>query len=464
MRRLIVSLMICLLLTACNFPARQEPASTVQEINLATTPVATETSPFAPMLTATPTLAPVKTEEPLVFPTPGILPGIRYDPLAEGESIHITALQMLDMQTGWAALDASAPDESGHLLRTEDGGSTWQQITPPSGFPQMSIFFALDQQQAWAAPTILLAGQSVSAGTIWRTTDGGLTWQPSAAINLAYQEQELVESFVPQALFFLDAQQGWLVVSVGHFMNQDVLEIFGTFDGGLTWQRLADKASMGQGEGQDGGAGMPCHVSGIAFNDSQHGFLAGDCLAVSVDDGFSILVSSNGGRSWQKQTLPEPADLPQAVTAAAAAGQRFCASTGIEQTPAGLLVQHTCQVLEGSGMLRNYPFLSLSPDGGQTWLGWQGENASFVNTAEGYSLGAIGQNGTRQVSVTADGGKTWRSAGTVTWPEAWLQFFIPGQGFALARSWNEQNSAYDYALVRTENGGQSWALVKGVVK
>jgi hypothetical protein len=127
-------------------------------------------------------------------------------------------------------------------------------------------------------------------------------------------------------------------------------------------------------------------------------------------------------------------------------------------------VQHTCQVLEGSGALKHYPFLSLSPDGGNTWLGWQGESASFVNAVDGYSLGALAQNGLRQVSQTINGGKDWQVVGTVSWPEAWLYFLAPGQGFALARSWNEQKSTYDYALVRTENGGQSWGLVKGVVK
>ena len=451
------------LLSACNLPMRQ-PVSTVQDALLVTTPAATETSPFAPMLTATPTLAPEKTKTVVILPTPGLMTGIQYDQLAKGESIIVTTLRMQDMQTGWAALDSSTPEVSGHLLRTEDGGNSWQQVTPPSGYPQGSRFYALDRQQAWAAPANFIAGESLKDGYIWRTVDGGQTWQPSTAITLAYQEQELVESFYPQALFFLDAQQGWLVVSVGHYMNQDVHEIFGTTDSGLTWRRLADKASMGQGQGQDGGASMPCHVSGIAFTDTQHGFLAGDCLAVSVDEGFSILATTDGGRTWQNQSLPEPAGLPQAVITAAVAGQRFCASTGIERTAAGLLVQHTCQVLEGSGALKNYPFLSLSPDGGNSWLGWQGESASFVNTMDGYSLGARAQNGLRQVSVTADGGKNWQAVGTVSWPEAWLDFSIPRQGFALARSWNEQNSAYDYALVRTDNGGQSWSLVKGVIK
>jgi hypothetical protein len=83
---------------------------------------------------------------------------------------------------------------------------------------------------------------------------------------------------------------------------------------------------------------------------------------------------------------------------------------------------------------------------------------------DGIRLGALAQDGTHQVSVTGDGGKTWQNAGLVTWPEAWLDFPVSGQGFALARSWNPLSSAYDYALVRSDNGGQRWILVEGGYK
>jgi hypothetical protein len=144
--------------------------------------------------------------------------------------------------------------------------------------------------------------------------------------------------------------------------------------------------------------------------------------------------------------------------------QRFCAPTRVEDTPAGVLVQHTCQVLEGSGTVKNYYFLSLLPGGGANGSSWMGETASFATPTDGVSLGQLMQDGTRRLSQTSDGGKTWQATDVVTWPEARLDFLSPEVGFALAWQWNDELQVNEYALVRTENGGRLWALVIGVVK
>jgi photosystem II stability/assembly factor-like uncharacterized protein len=379
--------------------------------------------------------------------------------------VTITAVEMLDSQTGWAAWEGPDFGLSGFLLRTTDGGQTWQEVTPPSGYPIQSRFFALDALHAWAIPAMTPSGQEVEAGFIWRTTDGGQTWQVSLPLSPELQgEPALLESFLPQAIFFLDEMHGWIVISVGHYMNQDVNVIFGTQDGGLTWNNLADKFSMGQGEGQDGGAGMPCQVTGITFVDLQHGFLAGNCLAVGVDENWNILVTDDGGDTWQEQALPEPSGVPQALQQAANTQNRICAASGVDNTPAGILVLHSCLLTEGSGMQRNYFFLSLSSDHGQTWKGWAGEVASFVDASTGYSLGDLQQDGTRLLSVTSDGGATWQELRQVSWPGAHLDFTAIETGFALAWDWNPSQQNYDYALVQTTDGGSSWKLVEGVVK
>jgi hypothetical protein len=273
-----------------------------------------------------------------------------------------------------------------------------------------------------------------------------------------------MENFLPQGLFFLDEQHGWAVISVGHYMNQDVLVIYGTQDGGQSWMNLADKFSMGQGEGQDGGAGMPCRVSGIAFLDTQHGYMAGDCIAVSMNDGWSILSTGDGGLTWQKQILPEPSGVPQVLRQAENSPERICAPTGVEITPAGVLVQHTCLLPQGDGGQQNYFFQSLSSDRGQNWTGWQGETASFSGPETGWSLSGLKQDGTRMLSATTDGGSTWQDVRQVTWPGARLDFSAAEMGFALAWEWNPSRQNYDYVLVNTMDGGDSWKLVKGIIK
>jgi photosystem II stability/assembly factor-like uncharacterized protein len=458
-----ISCLAVFLMAGCNFPARQVDGM-VDEPVLVVTLAPTETSPFEPMLTPTPTLAPVKTEEPPVTPTPGLQPGLQYFPPAEGEEVTITGFDMIDLQNGWGEWTAGELNASGSLLRSEDGGQTWQVVTPPPGYPSGSRFFALDGQRAWAVPGSFLPGQSVQAGYVWRTRDGGATWLASLPIEPQFQEESLLESFFPQALYFLDEQHGWLVVSAGHYMNQDVLAIFATSDGGLTWLQVTDKFSMGQwGEG-DNSAAMPCRVSGIAFIDDQTGYMSGDCLAVGLHEGFSVLVTQDGGRTWQEQVLPTPASLPGAMQTAIAGQMAICADTALESTPAGILVQHTCQLMEGSGRLKNDYFLSLLPVEGEAWINWAGEAASFANAIDGYSLGQLEQNGTRSISKTSDGGKTWQQVDTVSWPEARLDFPAVGKGFALAWRWDEEQQAFDYALVRTDDFNRGWALVEGAIK
>ncbi|MCJ7701878.1 MAG: hypothetical protein MUO62_09865, partial [Anaerolineales bacterium] len=263
-------------------------------------------------------------------------------------------------------------------------------------------------------------------------------------------------------LTFLNEQYGWLVVSVDHTMSQDVLAILATTDGGQTWQQVADTFTMGQSpEDIQPSANMPCQVSAIAFTDPQIGYLAGDCLAPGGDYGFTILDTHDGGLNW---TTPftNPVNLPQALQTAISEGRSTCGATGVENTPAGILVQHSCQVQESSGEWNRYYYLSLLPKGSNAWLGWAGEAASFASTSQGYSLGQMMQNGRRSLSATTDGGRTWQVATSVTWQEARLDFQLPGQGFALVLAWGDQT--YDSALVRTEDGGTTWTLVEGVMK
>ena len=455
---------LLLILPACNFPSKITPEMPPEPI-LVVTPQKTETSVFDPILTPSPTAPPTQPVPTQNLPTPGPIPNLQYKPLESNLPVTISAIDMLDDQIGWAQWDGPDFGLSGFLLRTVDGGQTWQEVTPPSRYPYGSRFFAIDDKHAWVAPSMMAPGKEVEAGYVWRTSDGGQTWQPSAPLVLQLQgEPALLENFLPHSIFFLDEQNGWIVISVGHYMNQDVLVIYATQDGGQTWNIRADKFSMGEGEGQDGGVGMPCRVTGIAFLDTQHGFFAGDCIAVSVDDGWSILETKDGGQTWHRLALPEPAGIPQVLKQAENSPQRICAPTGVERTPAGILVQHTCLLPQGDGNLKNFFFQSLSSDAGQNWTGWSGETASFADWKTGYSLEAVQQDGTRILSTTADGGSTWREVRQVSWPNARLDYTPGGTGYVLASQWNPSIQNFDYALVKSSDGGVVWDLVEGVTK
>src|ERR1019366_3476732 len=116
--------------------------------------------------TATPTLTPTQT-------TTGASPS----PTSSSSNVSkvpLTAIRMLDSNNGWA-LTASS------ILKTSNGGATWQGVTPAhADINAEAQGDFLSGQLAWVAiPTAPTIGQSV---LVWRTTDGGQSWQ-STTIN-----------------------------------------------------------------------------------------------------------------------------------------------------------------------------------------------------------------------------------------------------------------------------------------
>src|SRR5512147_1188396 len=76
---------------------------------------------------------------------------------------------MMDAGTGWGLA------ESG-VFRTTTGGEDWISVTPPglqNAQSRPSGFF-LDAQHAWL---ITPASEDFSKGTLYRTNDGGQTWE-----------------------------------------------------------------------------------------------------------------------------------------------------------------------------------------------------------------------------------------------------------------------------------------------
>jgi eukaryotic-like serine/threonine-protein kinase len=409
-------------------------------VQLDTPVVIADTATPAPLDTVVPTVTSVEEEKVLV---------------------KITGFDMVDMQTGWAEwLDLFGVTAS--LLRTMDGGNTWQDVTPPDGYPIGSLFYSLDGQRLWAIPRGFAPGYDGRGGTVWRTSDGGDSWQESSLVQPSMPGYNILPYFTPRALYFLDGQHGWLVVSIDYGMMQEMLVILATADGGQSWEQVADNYSMQEHEeGVQPNAPMPCQVNGITFADAQRGYMAGDCLGASGDSGFTVLSTFDGGRTWLA-VFTNPVNLPEKLMTAIAAGDAACGATGVENTPGGILVQHSCTVQASPDEWEHYKYLSLLPWGSSAWTGWPGETASFVSASEGYSLGQRLEAGTRILSRTADGGNTWQEVRSVTWQEAWLDFLAPGQGFTLALKYGDQT--YDSVLVRTEDGGTKWTLVEGVLK
>ena len=98
----------------------------------------------------------------------------------------LVSLQMIDAQIGWAVTAGCDPCPPnilpGLVLRTTNGGTKWEDITPvdSSGKRTGVIYLhALDPQIALAGKWVRKSSHESSI-EIFRTVDGGHTWKASA--------------------------------------------------------------------------------------------------------------------------------------------------------------------------------------------------------------------------------------------------------------------------------------------
>jgi photosystem II stability/assembly factor-like uncharacterized protein len=110
----------------------------------------------------------------------------------------------LDAERGWAV------GWAGTILRTANGGQTWEQIRSPAATWSVSSVYFRDAKDGWAVGF---------AGQILRSRDGGATWEAQTSP---------VTSWLNCVLF--DASnRGWIAVDNGFLVSED---------GGETWRSL----------------------------------------------------------------------------------------------------------------------------------------------------------------------------------------------------------------------------------
>lgn len=182
----------------------------------------------------------------------------------------------LDPSTGWLA--GGAPGT--RLWMTRDGGQTWtlQQLQVPSGYLD-------DQGDFWGAPRFFDATDGVVARTfanntstvleIYRTSDGGLTWQP-------------LTGPVPDP-------SSWSFPSIGSWIVWAGSTVWRSTDQGKSW-------TSGVASGLSGGAAP-------VMTDELHGW------SLSSDHPDELLVTADGGRTW---TAVDPTAEPPAEVAPSA--------------------------------------------------------------------------------------------------------------------------------------------------
>ncbi len=345
----------------------------------------------------------------------------------------ILEIHMATQTQGWAV--GTLMDAYDHILRTQDGGYTWVDVSPPlSGTATKVTAFFQGTENAWVLYTNADDEPLAEAPSVWMTTDGGSTWGAGAPLPLSGME----EFFAPGNFAFSDASRGWLLIHIGAGMSHDYSEIFATQNGGTSWTRIADPTSP------DVGGLMSLPNTALAFASDTWGWATKDNQAILPGGYFEQ--TTDGGASWEDVFPPAPSELDwyaDGITCRSEAPLFPASQTGY--------LLFTCR-----DFVHDTPpqtFFYATADGSQTWrytpLPAPARQLIFLNPNEGWAFG-------RKIFRTADGGQTWTLVKQVNW-DGQFSFVDAQHGWAVARNGNE------IALVVTANGGATWQIIEPIV-
>ncbi len=110
-----------------------------------------------------------------------------------------------------------------------DGGRTWRKLTDPGPNSRAGLPVFLDADHAWWVDQSAIPGTPVA---IWRTADGGRSWQRLAGSGL------VLNGFVDDVVF-VDYLHAALV---SRSLDGRVFSLFVTADGGKTWHAVETPA------------------------------------------------------------------------------------------------------------------------------------------------------------------------------------------------------------------------------
>jgi photosystem II stability/assembly factor-like uncharacterized protein len=324
-------------------------------------------------------------------------------------------------------LNGVAVGEYGNIVRSTDGGTTWQTIQAQGNGQRLwDVEFA-------DANTAFLAGDN---GMISRSTNAGLTWKSiqSGAAGVTHDFDAI------------DARHAWSA--------QDAGEIAYTIDGGRQWIRASVQGFDVFGQ-----------VMAVAFADASNGWAGGNDAFFGGSRGV-LSHSVDGGKTWQEQL--EISDFTfsgletiDALTAFAVGGFDLTGGGFVFKTVNGGLTWQ--DVSPAPAAFRDVFFLDATTgwivgssiyktaDGGSSWTKQFGDsNTEFVAISffDSQSGWAVGFN--NLVLHTTDGGGTWVAQDVGAPPITAIN------GVTAVSATTAWIAGWNGFVARTTNSGATW--------
>jgi len=331
----------------------------------------------------------------------------------------LLGIRMLDTTHGWALT-------ANQVLKTADGGTTWQDVTPSkASLNSFSRGDFYNSQYAWIVNPPL--NPNSNQVYIWYTSDGGQHWNDSMITT-----QYASGADYPH---FLSISNGWLQLFGSPGAGQLPTAIYHTTNGGQSWTQVQVQAS---------GQYSVVRPDGISFKDAENGWIAGDGSAYpSATTLPPVDVTHDGGVTWQTQNLPA---LPASSTGGLAISTPpvFFGNTGIMPIERVSSSQATLVLYD-------------SYDGGQSWSTTtpltisisanEAAPALSVYVVDAQHAWATVNN---SVYATTNGGQSWSLISHVA-SIGDMSFSSDTTGWAIGNPASNQN-----ILEKTTDGGKTW--------
>jgi photosystem II stability/assembly factor-like uncharacterized protein len=310
----------------------------------------------------------------------GLAPGQSWQPQVSGVTAGLRGVSAVNARVAYAG------GSQGTILKTTDGGTTWQNVSPVgSADADFRDLEALNEREVFA-----LSSGAGRLSRLYKTSDGGLNWT-LARVN-------------PDPDGFWDAISFW---DAGHgiLMGDPVngrFTILTSTDGGANWkQQEGPKAEKGEAAFAASGTALFRRGTREAW------------FATGGSGGGRVFHTEDGGATWAAVRTPlRPSSDGAGIFSLAFAGPRLGVAVGGDYT----------KPADASGNI------AITQDGGRTWVvptSSPGGYRSAIANVSGMWL-AVGTSGS---DVSQDDGRTWRPFDTASYNA--MSFATDGAGWAV---------------------------------